>query len=39
MLPLTEFKWSPIRMTGTIDIARWTFTVNTGATFDLIWVR
>ena len=29
-----EFKWSPIRMTGTIDIAR-GLSLNTGATFDL----
>ena len=29
-----EFKWSPIRMTGTIDVAR-GLSLNTGATFDL----
>ena len=29
-----EFKWSPVRLTGSFDIAP-GFTVNTGATFDL----
>jgi lipopolysaccharide assembly outer membrane protein LptD (OstA) len=30
----TEFKWSPIRVSGSFDVAK-GFTVNSGATFDL----